>query len=151
MPNAELNLLGLILGASLPVKLVMALLLGASIASWMIIFRKKAMIDRATRSAEAFEERFWAGTDLAGLFKELSARGQQISGLESVFEAGFREFAKLRSRRSMDPALMVEARSVPCGSPSRARWTASRTSSSSSPRWARPAPTSACSARCGES
>ena len=107
MPNAELNLLGLILGASLPVKLVMGLLLAASIASWMIIFRKKAMIDRATRSAEAFEERFWAGTDLAGLFKELSARGQQISGLESVFEAGFREFAKLRGRR-MDPALMVE-------------------------------------------
>ena len=71
MPNAELNLLGLILGASLPVKLVMALLLGASIASWMIIFRKKAMIDRATRSAEAFEERFWAGTDLAGQFREL--------------------------------------------------------------------------------
>ena len=108
MPNAELNLLGLILGASLPVKLVMGLLLAASIASWMIIFRKKAMIDRATRSAEAFEERFWAGTDLAGLFKELSARGHQVSGLESVFEAGFREFAKLRGRRSMDPALMVE-------------------------------------------
>ncbi len=108
MPNAELNLLGLILGASLPVKLVMALLLGASIASWMIIFRKKAVIAQATRTADEFEERFWSGADLAQLYREVSNRGKPNEGLEGVFEAGFREFARLRQRRTMDPALMVE-------------------------------------------
>jgi biopolymer transport protein TolQ len=108
MPQTELDLLGLIWGASLPVKIVMALLLAASIASWMIIFRKKAMIDRSLKLANEFEERFWSGADLAALFKDLSARNNILSGLDSVFEAGFREFARLRSRKSMDPRVMVE-------------------------------------------
>jgi biopolymer transport protein TolQ len=108
MPQTKLDLLGLISGASLPVQIVMALLLAASIASWMIIFRKKAMIDRSLKLANEFEERFWSGADLAALFKDLSARNNILSGLDSVFEAGFREFARLRSRKSMDPRVMVE-------------------------------------------
>ena len=107
-PTSELDILGLILQASLPVKIVMAMLLGASVASWMIIFRKKAMIDRAAKSADEFEERFWSGADLAAVFKDLTARGETLSGLESGFEAGFREFARLRSRRGMDPRAMIE-------------------------------------------
>lgn len=106
--NGDLDLLALVLGASLPVKLVMGLLLGASIASWGIIFRKKAMLDRATREAEAFEERFWSGADLASLFKELSGKGDRIGGLAAVFTEGFREFARLRQRRSMNPDTVVD-------------------------------------------
>jgi len=108
MNSNELNILDLILHASLPVKIVIALLLAASIASWMIIFRKKQMIDRALRAAADFEERFWSGADLASLFKDLTSRGTQLVGLEGVFEAGFREFARLRGRRTMDPNAMVE-------------------------------------------
>ena len=106
--NQELDYLQLVLHASLPVKLVMLALLLASVGSWMIILRKKAMIDRALREADAFEERFWSGADLAALFKELTARGGSLAGLESVFEAGFREFARLRSRRQIDPRAMLE-------------------------------------------
>lgn len=106
--NQELDYLQLILHASLPVQLVMLALLLASVASWMIILRKKAMIDRALREANEFEERFWSGTDLAALFKELTARSGQLAGLESVFEAGFREFARLRNRRQMDARVMLE-------------------------------------------
>jgi biopolymer transport protein TolQ len=106
--NQELDYLQLILHASLPVQLVMLALLLASVASWMIILRKKAMIDRAMREANEFEERFWSGTDLAALFKELTGRGGQLAGLESVFEAGFREFARLRNRRQMDSRVMLE-------------------------------------------
>ena len=106
--NQELDYLQLILHASLPVQLVMLALLLASVASWMIILRKKAMIDRAMREANEFEERFWSGTDLAALFKELTARSGQLAGLESVFEAGFREFARLRNRRQMDARVMLE-------------------------------------------
>jgi biopolymer transport protein TolQ len=106
--NQELDYLQLILHASLPVQLVMLALLLASVASWMIILRKKAMIDRALREANEFEERFWSGTDLAALFKELTGRGGQLAGLESVFEAGFREFARLRNRRQMDSRVMLE-------------------------------------------
>src|SRR5690606_22374670 len=47
--GGELDLLHLVLHASLPVQLVMLVLLFASIASWVIIFRKKRLIDRAEK------------------------------------------------------------------------------------------------------
>jgi biopolymer transport protein TolQ len=106
--NQELDYLQLVLHASLPVKLVMLALLLASVASWMIILRKKAMIDRALREANEFEERFWSGADLAAMFKDLTARSGNLTGLESVFEAGFREFARLRNRRQLDSRVMLE-------------------------------------------
>ena len=106
--NGDLNIPALILGASLPVKLVLALLIVFSFASWVIIFRKRAMLDRAMRSADEFEERFWSGADLAGLFREVTAQGDRITGIESIFEAGFREFARLRQRRQMDARTMLE-------------------------------------------
>ncbi|HXR62916.1 MAG TPA: protein TolQ [Rudaea sp.] len=106
--NGDLNILALVVGASLPVKFVLSVLIFFSFASWVIIFRKKAMLDRATRSADEFEERFWSGADLAGLFREVTAQGDRITGIESIFEAGFREFARLRQRRQMDARTMLE-------------------------------------------
>ncbi|ANB18975.1 protein TolQ [Dokdonella koreensis] len=106
--NAELDVLHLLLSASIPVQIVMAILLGFSIASWFIIFRKKAMIDRANRDAGEFEDRFWSGADLAGLFKEVTADGERITGTASIFEAGFREFARLRQRRNVDSRSLLE-------------------------------------------
>ena len=106
--NSELNVLGLILNASLPVKLVLGILIGFSIASWFIIFRKKALIDRANSSADEFEERFWSGADLAGLFKDLTGSGDRIAGSAAIFEAGFREFARLRQRRGVDSRALLE-------------------------------------------
>ena len=106
--NSELNVLGLILGASIPVKLVLGILVGFSVASWFIIFRKKALIDRANAGADEFEERFWSGADLAGLFKELTSAGERIVGSAAIFEAGFREFARLRQRRGVDSRALLE-------------------------------------------
>ena len=107
--NSELNVLGLVLGASLPVKLVLGILIGFSIASWFIIFRKKALLDRANEGADEFEERFWSGADLAGLFKDLTGGGgERITGSAAIFEAGFREFARLRQRRGVDSRALLE-------------------------------------------
>ena len=106
--NSELNVLALILNASLPVKLVLGILIGFSVASWFIIFRKKALIDRANASADEFEERFWSGADLAGLFKEISSGGERVAASGAIFEAGFREFARLRQRRGVDSRALLE-------------------------------------------
>ncbi|AVP99805.1 protein TolQ [Ahniella affigens] len=106
--TSELNLFALILGASLPVKLVMGLLLAASVASWTIIFAKSRLLGDADKRTREFEDRFWSGTDMAGLFKDVSTKGGDSTGLESIFEAGFREFARLRSRKQMDSRIMVE-------------------------------------------
>ena len=102
-----LSILELILGASLPVQAVMVLLLLASIASWIIIFRKRQVLGDAYRHANRFEERFWSGADLAELFQEVS--GGKARGLEAIFEAGFREFARLRqAKRRADPNRLLQ-------------------------------------------
>jgi biopolymer transport protein TolQ len=104
--NGSLDLLQLVLHASLPVQLVMLLLLFASIASWVIIFRKKKVLDRADRESAQFEERFWSGADLTKLYAGASQRNRDVGGMESIFEAGFREFS--RERRVADSRLQLE-------------------------------------------
>jgi biopolymer transport protein TolQ len=106
--SGGLNYLQLVLDASLPVQCVMALLLLASVASWIIIFRKKRVLDRAQNEADGFEERFWAGADLGRIYTEASGRKQQISGLEAIFEGGMREFNRVRQRRGMDARSQLE-------------------------------------------
>jgi biopolymer transport protein TolQ len=104
----ELNLLELVLHASLPVQLVMVLLLLGSVASWVIIFRKKKVLDDARRAADEFEERFWSGADLAALFRDVTGRDRRLGGLEAIFEGGFREFARLRQKRGVDTRIQLE-------------------------------------------
>jgi len=104
----SLNLLTLVLHASIPVQLVMLLLLFGSIASWVIIFRKKRVLDRAEREAEHFEERFWSGAELSKLYSGATERGRSSGGLEAIFEAGFREFNRVRQRRGGDGRMQLE-------------------------------------------
>jgi biopolymer transport protein TolQ len=65
--------LELILQASLIVQFVMALLVGASVVSWAIIFRKRTLLNTERLAADRFEEQFWSGGDLAALYKSLEA------------------------------------------------------------------------------
>ncbi|KGM54652.1 colicin transporter [Lysobacter daejeonensis GH1-9] len=103
-----LNLLQLILHASLPVQLVMGILLLASVASWAIIFRKKSVLDRAAKEAEHFEERFWSGAELSKLYAGATERNRDVGGMEAIFEAGFREFNRVRQRKGADPRTQLE-------------------------------------------
>ena len=108
-PHAQgIDMLQLVLHASLPVQIVMVLLLLASIASWVIIIRKKKVLDRALREADAFEDRFWSGAEIGKLY-ETAQRNAGQGGLEAVFEAGFREFHKSRQRGGGDGRLQLEA------------------------------------------
>jgi len=107
-PGSGLNLISLVLHASLPVQFVMVLLLIASIASWVIIFRKQHVLSSTEKSAEGFEEKFWSGADLTQLYRDATERGRVVAGLESIFEAGFREFSRLRQRKGVDPRTQLE-------------------------------------------
>ena len=107
--NGSINIFDLVLHASWPVKAVLAILLFFSVTSWIIIFRKKAMLDAATRDADAFEERFWSGIDLAALYRNITARAGEALGIAGVFEAGFREFVRQRQRGGEDRRAVMEA------------------------------------------
>jgi biopolymer transport protein TolQ len=106
--DGGLDLLQLLLHASLPVQLVMVLLLFASVASWLIIFRKKRVLDRAEREAERFEERFWSGAELSKLYSGATERGRGVEGMEAIFEGGFREFNRIRQRKGVDSRIQLE-------------------------------------------
>jgi biopolymer transport protein TolQ len=106
--NGHIDFLQLVLHASLPVQLVMLLLLLASVASWLIIFRKQRVLARAEREAVRFEERFWSGAELSKLYAGATERNRDTGGLEAIFEAGFREFNRVRQRRGVDPRTQLE-------------------------------------------
>lgn len=94
----ELSVLNLVFGASIVVKAVMALLLGASIFSWALIVYKQRELGRARRGSLKFEESFQAADDLTVLFGELNAARKPLRGMSVMFDAGYREYARLKAR-----------------------------------------------------
>ena len=81
----DLQVWQLILHASWMVKFVMLVLLLASVASWMIIFRKRSALNAADKNAKRFEERFWSGMKLNELYEQLARDDDSGDGLEQVF------------------------------------------------------------------
>jgi biopolymer transport protein TolQ len=92
------SVLSLILNAGLVVKAVIAMLLIASLVSWTIIFRKRRLVSQAEVEANKFEGTFWSGGDLGKLYRAIESRDKSPVGMESIFEAGFGEFTRLRSQ-----------------------------------------------------
>jgi biopolymer transport protein TolQ len=106
--QGDLSIAGLIWNASLLVKFVMLILLGASVASWTLIFSKRRAIRRARLAAEEFEDRFWASDDLAVLYQRITSGRKRPEGMEKIFEAGFKEYARLRKREGIQAMDVVE-------------------------------------------
>jgi biopolymer transport protein TolQ len=104
----DLDILTLVINASVVVKVVLVLLLVVSFMSWMFIFQKWFSIRRANAQTDKFEREFWSGNDLNALYQGAVNNRHTIGSLERVFEAGFREFAKLRGQRGTDPSDMVD-------------------------------------------
>src|SRR5262245_20292276 len=103
----DLDIWTLIVNASIVVKVVMALLAAVSFMSWMFIFQKWFSIGRARSQTEKFEREFWSGNDLNALYQGAVNARHTIGSLERIFEAGYREFTKLRAQRGTDSSVMV--------------------------------------------
>jgi biopolymer transport protein TolQ len=95
----DLDIITLILHASIVVKVVMLLLLLVSFMSWMFIFQKWFSIRRADRQTDDFEKEFWSGKDMSSLYQGAVNNRHSIGSLERIFESGFREFSKLRGQK----------------------------------------------------
>jgi biopolymer transport protein TolQ len=104
----DMSFFHLITGASFVVQMVMLLLLVVSMVSWTMIFRRRSALQQAREEADAFEDRFWSGGELATLFREVSAHPEHAVGMAGIFLAGFNEFARLRKQSGADPRAIVE-------------------------------------------
>jgi len=106
--SSELTAFGIIAHASLPVQIVMLLLTVVSVISWAIIYRKAIDYKVAKRAVSLFEERFWSGIDLSKLYVQINSTPNSENGLENLFRAGFKEFARLSQQPGTDGEAVME-------------------------------------------
>jgi biopolymer transport protein TolQ len=106
--NTDLSIIRLILDASPVVQLVMTALLIASIASWAIIFEKKRLMKQALKAATEFEAAFWSGGDLNSLYRDIARTEATPLGMAGIFEAGFREFGRLKQESGLSADQLIE-------------------------------------------
>jgi biopolymer transport protein TolQ len=106
--SSDLSIIALILEASLVVKFVLLVLLLASVASWAVIFEKSRSIKKAVASANDFEASFWSGGDLTTLYRNIARTEVTPVGMAGIFEAGFREFGRLKKESGLNSQHLVE-------------------------------------------
>jgi biopolymer transport protein TolQ len=106
--SQDLSILHLILNASAVVQAVMLLLAGVSFMSWYYIFRKWFTVKAARSQTEQFERDFWSGGDLNSLYQSAINDRHSTGSMERIFEAGFREFTKLRSQKHLDAKDVID-------------------------------------------
>ena len=104
----DLSIIELIVNASLVVKLVMLLLTVVSLMSWYYIFRKAFALRDAQRKTDKFERDFWSGGDLNALYQSAVNDRHSAGAMERIFEAGYREFVKLRGQKNIDTSAVVD-------------------------------------------
>ncbi len=105
--SSELSLVDLFLNAGFLVKLILILLVMASVVSWAVIFDRSRMLKNARQAAEIFEHRFWSGGDLSALYRDLGQNEASGSGLASIFRAGFKEYVRLRKIEPNDTMAVI--------------------------------------------
>jgi biopolymer transport protein TolQ len=122
----DFSMWGLFTRATLTVKLVMIMLVGASAWSWAIIIQKLLIYRSARSEAARFDRSFWSGNPLDELFDQI---GPEPGGhSERIFAAGMTEWrrshrtdgalipgAQARIDRSMDVAIAKEGEGLQNG------------------------------------
>ncbi len=98
----DLSFIRLIQNASILVQLVMGLLLLVSLMSWWYIFLKMFTVRRAIKQSSAFEDAFWANSDLNQLYQKAQKAGANAGSMERIFSAGLSEYAKLKKKSNVD-------------------------------------------------
>lgn len=86
----DMSMLGLFLQADIVVKIVMMMLIFASVWSWAIIFEKRSTLKKLHRRANKFEDSFWSGEPLDKLYQRVK-KGKQ-DPLIKTFCAGMEEW-----------------------------------------------------------
>ncbi len=106
--DATPSLLSYFLNAGLIVKVVMALLLAASIMSWTFIFQRAMFLKNTQAQMKQFEERFWSSADLTVLYNQIDKFDKEKSGLTGIFYSGFKEFLRLKRQNKGEPSIVME-------------------------------------------
>lgn len=107
MNQEPLSILHLISNASFLVKMVMMILVLASVISWYMISQKAIYQAKAKSQLRAFEKTFWSGVDLTQLYRQGNGKSD-VEGVENIFRAGFKEFSRLRQQSGTEADAIME-------------------------------------------
>ena len=92
----EQSAIDLALGSGPVVKFVLFLLIGASVASWAIIFTKWFAFKQSRRETDHFLDLFWNAKSLDSIFGE--TKNFSSSPVSNIFRAGYLEFQKVAAK-----------------------------------------------------
>jgi biopolymer transport protein TolQ len=92
--GGEFSLFSLFLSAGAVVKVVMAILVVASVWSWAIIIDKSLLFGRLKTKSKKFEDAFWSGRPLDELHRRMADRNDHA--MARVFDAGMTEWARAK-------------------------------------------------------
>ncbi|WP_339489935.1 protein TolQ [Pseudomonas sp. EL_65y_Pfl2_R95] len=104
----QMTVWSLIGDASVLVKLVMLILLLASVASWYLIIQRSLLLGRCERLQKNFLKRFRQQSDLAQLYREGAEQVDGDAALELIFRAGYGEFAQLQRQPGATPDALID-------------------------------------------
>jgi biopolymer transport protein TolQ len=88
--NIDFSMWGMFQQADLIVKIVMAMLVFASVWSWTIVLAKKMTLTKLNRRAQRFEDAFWSGEPLDKLYDRV--KKSSVDPLLNTFVAGMDEW-----------------------------------------------------------
>ena len=88
--SADLGMMTLFLHADIVVKIVILILVIASVWSWLVIFEKRATLGKLARRAKKFEDAFWSGEPLDKLYHRI--KKSPHDPLLKTFSAGMEEW-----------------------------------------------------------
>jgi len=94
--HGEMNILLILWNSGVVVKIVLALLIFASVLSWAIIFQKKKIIKQVEEDNSNFLEYFKNSGNLSEIYEQTKVYGD--SSLSFMFQKGYLELLKIKEK-----------------------------------------------------
>ncbi len=108
LEGSEFTLLSLFQSAGLIVKVVMGILVLASVWSWGIIFDKSLLFSRLKSKSRRFEAMFWSGKPLDDLYRKIGDKADHP--MSRVFTAAMAEWSRNKDNTASSTGLAVSAK-----------------------------------------
>jgi len=104
--NIDTSFLNYFLNAGMIVKIVMLLLLLASIFSWIYIFERNFLLKKEEKDLREFESNFLHNENLFKLYQILKQKNNKAS-LDKIFLAGYKEFIRLNEQKNINDQKLI--------------------------------------------
>lgn len=103
----EMTIWGLVSDASLLVKVVMLILVAASMLSWYLIIWRSNVLSKLEKQNKQFQQQFRQTADLATL--DVTDENKPVSpAIEGIFQTGLAEYNKFRATDSLSKNEIIE-------------------------------------------